>query len=431
MGEDGTRRELPVDPPERDRAEETPRNSADPAPQSPKDRGRIGGAKPVTRLVVASLPIALVALALFVGVLVLSAGVENRKNQLKAEREAAAANREVPLVPVDVVRIELEPLTDTIQLPGVVKPWEEVMVRAEVTGTVSRLHVMEGDRVEAGAPLVDIDPRDYEANLKQAQAELELARRNLERDEKLREDGVIPQATLDTTRANAQRAEAAADLADLRLQRCRILAPFAGVVESRDVAPGALLSPGTAVVELVDVSRVKVDIGIPEMDVARVRGLESARIDVPCLPKSEGFEGETMYVSTTPGEGGQTYRLRLAVDNASCCLQPGMFVQADVVRERKPESIVVPLYSVVTRGEETFCFVAEDDTATKRPVVVGCIQDNRAEIVEGLRAGDLLIVRGQRQLAEGEKLEARLVDSEPAQPSADTPTDSPTSEATP
>ncbi len=397
----------------------TPANPGDPSPSPPDSESQ----EPVRGYGEAwgiflwrMLPWGLVVGLLIVLTVGMVWAVQAKSARLKREREADAGEYEAPAVNVLVWPVTPQPLIDDVDLPGLVRAWESLTVQAQVNGRVVEILKDEGASVAAGDVLARIDERDYRASLGRAEANLTLARENLRRTRELRQEGATTQADLDAAIANEGQAKAAVDLAALQLERCAITAPFAAIVNDRFIAPGALVSPGTKIVELLDIRRVKVVVGIPESDVDRVKDLAEVRIRVSALD-GRIFAGKRVFLSSSPTERAQVYELHLAVDNGDGALRPGMFAEARIVRQRIQDAIVAPLFAVVPRGTEKYVFVADaDDIARRRKVDLGLLKSVgadklpdlpadeyliTAEIRSGLSAGDRLVVQGQDRLEDG------------------------------
>ncbi|MFH0911361.1 MAG: efflux RND transporter periplasmic adaptor subunit [Planctomycetota bacterium] len=365
--------------------------------------------------------------------------IKQRKATIQESLQAEEGARETERVNVVTWKIRPVLLVDDIQLPGLVQPWEDLTLAAEVNGRIVECLVEEGAIVRAGDPIARVDDRDYRIALSRAQAALSvseagilsgkagqtraqaaltLARQSLDRARALLEKGAMTRAELDSassghdqSQANFLAAEAvlaqaegarleaqsALEAARLSLQRCTILAPFSGLVNHRFISLGTLVKPGDAVAEILDIHKVRIAIGIPEADVERLRTLSEVELRVDALG-GRAFVGQKTFLSLKPLAGTQVYQLRLEVENAEALLRPGMFVDATVVRRRAPEAVVVPLFAVVVRGGEPFCYVLRDGKAEKRVVRLGLTKGRDVEILTGLAAGDELIVMGQRQV---------------------------------
>ncbi len=330
-----------------------------------------------------------------------------KAERLRAQRLAEASAQPAPAIAVDALIVATRPLVDSLRLPGLVRPWMEAEIAAEVSGRVLERKVLEGSPVQAGETLLLLEPSDYRINLDRSRAALALAQETYRRTAELVKQNVKPQQELDRDENALLQAKAAVAAAELALARCEIRSPFAGVVEEIIPEVGEFLSPGTKVARLLDVRKVKVDVAIPEQDINAVQELKkcdlrlSAQGDV-CL------QGERLQLGLAPLREALVYRLQLAVDNAEGLLRPGMFVEADVVRSRKEAVVMVPIFAVMPADPGYAVYVVEDageplslGKARRRAVTLGVMQGQEVEIRQGLKPGELLIVRGQRYVEDG------------------------------
>jgi membrane fusion protein (multidrug efflux system) len=357
--------------------------------------------------------------ALLLVVIATGLAVRSKSARIREEREKARA-KEKPPTDVSVIEIKPRTVTDALELPAVLSAWEEAWVSAEVGGTVSSVEVDEGDRVAAGDVLCRIDDADYRvaadaarASLDRAKAAYDAASTRLQRTRRLRSQGAVGEAELDSTdaaerqaRAAVGQAEAALRQAELALERTAVRSPLAGTVSKVAVSAGELLAPGKKAARVVDAGRLRVAVGIPERDVNAVRDLDSAEVRVESVDRS--FRASRVFLGVEPEERARVYRLELAVENPEGFLRPGMFAKAEIIRDVR-EGIVAPLFSVIALKEGRVVYVEERGLARRREVELGLmmggtVADAEVEIANGLSPGDRLIVIGHRRVDDGDRV---------------------------
>jgi membrane fusion protein (multidrug efflux system) len=350
----------------------------------------------------ALIPWAVILGSVAVIIVVVHIGIQIRKGWIEEEQKESAAKKEVVSTNVTTWVIEKHEFIDNIQLPGVIEAQESLTVQSEVTGKIEKFNVDDGDEVKKGEILAVIEKSDYLARLDQAEAGLVLAEQKLRRSKRLKKQGAIPQSELDSVLASHRDAKATVQTAGNNLSRCSIRAPFGGIINKRHITLGTLVTPGSEIVDLLDNHKVKVNIGIPEADVVKVSRIESTEFTVDSL-KGKKFRGKKTFLSIKPISQAKVYNLQLSVDNKDRLLRPGMFVEANIVKEKK-KTIVIPLYTVITRGSEQFCYITENEKAVRKDVTLGIKKGKYVEITSGLNIGDELIVEGQRQIDNGSKV---------------------------
>lgn len=305
--------------------------------------------------------------------------------------------------------VQPRPWNDTVQALGTVRAHESVTVTAKVSETVERVHFDSGDVVARGEPLVTLSGRQQHAALAEAQASANEAQRLLKRQEELASQQLIARASLDSQRAtrdaaNARVAQIRANLGD-RVVR----APFSGVLGMRQVSPGALVTPGTVVTTLDDISRVYVDFPVPEAALGQVAAGQRVSGTSVAWP-DRAFEGTVATVDSRLDEATRAVTVRGEFPNADRALRPGMLLQVTLRRPER-QALLLPEIAVVQVGNASYVFrVGADGTADRADVKVGVRRDGLAEIVEGLKAGDRVVVDGTGKLRPG----AKVVEGGPA-----------------
>ena len=344
----------------------------------------------------------LVLLAIFAIIVLLVVMISAKK---EAITEANANTPPPEKAPINTVVFPLHPTTirDRINLPGSIEPWTRLNLMAKVRGTVTELFVTEGDEVQKGDPLAKIEENDYEIALERAKAAYKLAQSDFARDQSLFQKGVIPQSQFDAKETNMITAKADMDNAALQLSRCTIKAPIDGVVRTLQAEVGLLLSVGDPVAEILKIDRVKASIGIPESDVAAVRNIDTIEITIKAL-ENKKILAKTHFLNPSPTTTARLYAMELAVDNPAREILPGMFVRAEVVKHAVENSIAIPFYAVITRNDEQYVYIEEDGIAEKRPVTLGIMENWMVEVKSGLKENDRLIIEGQRDIEDGQKI---------------------------
>lgn len=338
---------------------------------------------------------------LLVGIIIMLGGEIRSEGKVIKEKKSSELRKDRKAT--NVVAMEVTPhlLQEKISLPGYVKPWVTLQVVAEVKGTIVSKAVSEGARVKKGEILATIDRRDYANAHASAKAAYEVAVATEKRLRKLFRDKVATQAQIDDIVATVRTSKATMDNAALALERCSIRAPMDGIVDRVHVEPGQFMDVGNPVAKMLDIRRVKVEVGIPESDVDAVRRLERFSVTVEALGGKK-FEGTRHYLQKTADDFARLYNLEIAVENPDIEILPDMFARVIIVKTEVPEGLAVPLYSLVKRNEMDAVFVLEENMARLKPVELG-IQDGwQMQVRKGIAPGDKVVVVGQRNIEDGE-----------------------------
>ena len=320
-----------------------------------------------------------------------------------ARTAATGAGRSSGPVPVVIETVREQPWTDSLRALGTVQAHEAVTVTAKVSETVQQVHFDSGQEVARGAPLVTLSGQQQQAALAAAEAALKEAEQLYLRQQQLAGQQLIARSALDTQRATldaarAQVAEIRANLSDRVIR-----APFSGVLGIRQVSPGALVTPGTAIATLDDIARVYVDFPVPEAELAGVAPGQALSGSV-VAHGARRFDGRVEAVSARLEPATRAATVRGDFANPDRVLKPGMLVQVNLSRDTRP-ALVVPEIAVQQLGSETFVWrVKADGTVEKVDVEVGGRIPGKVMLASGVEAGQRIVTEGVGKLQAGSQV---------------------------
>lgn len=322
-------------------------------------------------------------------------------------------------VGVEVARAEAMTLTDDVQAVGSLKSSQGVMLRPEVSGRIARLGFVEGQRVQRGQLLVQLDDTLQQAQLKQAEAQASIARTNLQRSRELLAQNFVSQSAVDQNAASLQVAEAQVALAQAQLARMRVLAPFDGTAGLKLVDIGDYVKDGADVVNIEDLTALTVQFAVPERYIDRLRVGQPVDVAVDALP-GRSFKGRVQAVDSQVDANGRALQVLAQVNNPGALLKPGMFARPRVIFSVREGAVLVPEEALVPLGAQQFVFKIVDGPdgqklSQRLEAKIGLRLPGKVEIVEGLQAGDVVATAGQTRLLRGDRLPVRVIDiSKPA-----------------
>lgn len=319
------------------------------------------------------------------------------QSQAGVQPTVLPAAQPAPLrVQMEVVRPQ--PYAETVSATGTLLAQEGVELQAEISGRVTRIHFREGSRVRAGELLVKLYDADLQASLERAMHRLELARLRERRLAELVRERVITQDAYDTARSERDVQRAEVELIRAQLARTEIRAPFDGVVGLRHVSEGAFVDDRTRLATLQQVDRLKVDFSVPERYVGRIRPGQPVRFRV-----AGGAEhsGQVYAVDPRIDTETRTMLVRARCDNPSGQLLPGSFASLELTLAAIPDAVLVPAEAVVPGTDGKYVYVVRDGVAHRRLVQTGSRTAQAVHVLEGLDAGEQVIVSGLQQVREG------------------------------
>lgn len=351
-----------------------------------------------------------------------AAAVPARSN---APRAAAGPNGTgAPAGPasVEVARVEAMTLEDDAQAVGSLRSRQGVVLRPEVSGRIARLGFDDGQRVRRGQLLVQLDDTLQQAQLKQAQAQASIARTNLQRNRDLVAQNFVSQSAVDQSAAALEVANAQVALADAQLARMRIVAPFDGGVGIRSVNLGDYVKDGADLVSIEDRSQMWVDFRLPERFVARVKPGQVVEVRLDAM-EGQRFNGKIEALDALIDANGRSLLVRARLDNPGGVLKSGLFARTRIVFARRENALVVPEEALVPQGGKQYIVKVVDGAngkvSQRIEARVGLRLPGKAEVLEGLAAGDLVVTAGQARLMRGDALPVKVVDlARPGEPKA-------------
>jgi membrane fusion protein (multidrug efflux system) len=309
-------------------------------------------------------------------------------------------------VGVETVKVAAAAFKDEAAAVGSLKSNESVVLRPEIAGRIAAIHLREGQPAAKGAVLVALDASTQAAELRQADANLALAQANYRRNEDLYQKKFVSERARDESAANLKVLEAAVSLAQAKLQKTQIRAPFAGIVGIRNVSVGDYVKEGQELVNIEDIGTLKADFRLPEAYLGRVQKGQDVEVISDALP-GQVFKGVLDAVDPLLDASGRALSLRARLANPELRLRPGMFVRVRLVFGGERHNLAVPEEALVPAGSDNFVFRVAEGKAQRVMVRIGQRRGASVEVVEGLKAGDEVVTAGQLKLRDGVPVKAQ------------------------
>ena len=308
---------------------------------------------------------------------------------------------------------------------------QTVAVVPKTAGRLEQVSVKLGDTVSRGQRIAKIEDREILEQVKQAEAAFEVARAtirqreadlkfaetNLSRSRELFGRQLLPRQTLDDadarhqaavaqlelTRAQLTQSQARLDELRITLSNTIISSPVNGFVARRNADPGAYVSQNAPVVDVVDISTVRLVVNIVEKDLRRIEIGEPAKVDVDAFP-GETFSGRVARVAPVLDPATRTAQIEVEIPNRGNRLKPGMYARVNLTIEQRANALTVPTNALVNLEGRRGVFLAQNNTAAFRPVDVGIEDAARVEVLSGIKDGDRVITTGAGALQNGDRI---------------------------
>ncbi len=331
-----------------------------------------------------------------------------------AGKPAAGVQKSAPPAAVDVTQVASAKLSEDINAVGSIRSNESVILKPEIAGRITRLNFSDGQPVQKGQLLVGFDATVNLAEVQQAKAELAIAAANFTRNADLARQKFISERAKDESDANVQVLDAKLALAQARLAKLEIRAPFSGIVGIRTVSVGDYVKDGAELVNLEDISSVKVDFRVPEKFADRTARGQVIEVNVDALP-GRVFSAKVDAIDPQVDASGRSSLLRGRIANADGKLKPGMFARVRLILSERPAALVVPEEAIVPQGDKVTVWKVVDGKAERVEVSTGLRRDAKVEILSGLKLGDTIVTAGQIRLS---KSGTPVRIAQPARPAA-------------
>jgi membrane fusion protein (multidrug efflux system) len=294
----------------------------------------------------------------------------------------------------------MDGLFDVVEALGTAQANESLVLTAKVTDTVRRVNFEDGEYVEAGTVLIELTNEEEEALLVEVRANLEDAENQQRRLENLSDQGLSAESELDIARSRTAASAARLDTVLARLRDRLIQAPFTGLLGFRDVSPGTLVTPETAITTLDDISVIKLDFTVPE---TLLRIMQPGAV-IFANSASWGdriFEGEVRTVNSRVDPVTRAFVVRAHIRNDDGALHPGMLLTVRVVTQER-RALIIPESAVLQSGSRSYVYVVgAENIARQRDIEIASRQYGIVEVGAGLAAGDRVVTEGLIKLRDG------------------------------
>jgi len=314
--------------------------------------------------------------------------------------KSVPAQSSAAALPVEVTKAGTVMLPQTITAVGSLRSDESVTLRPEVAGRITAILFQEGQRVTKGATLVRLDAAINLADVQQVRANLALAKSKYERAVDLSGRNFISSQARDEAKNNFEVAQAALALAEAKLAKTELTAPFSGIIGLRVVSEGDYVKEGADLVNLEAIDPIKVDFRVPETFMRDVQVGQAVVVALDALP-GKTYDGRIIALNPLIDAGGRALVIRAQVRNQDTALRPGMFARVALITRAEKESLVLPEEALVPQGTEQFVFRVVDGKAVRAAVKTGQRRDSKVEILSGVNKDDMVVIAGQVRLRDG------------------------------
>ncbi|MGM0613564.1 MAG: efflux RND transporter periplasmic adaptor subunit [Bacteroidota bacterium] len=301
--------------------------------------------------------------------------------------------------PVSGYLAEFENFTTEKQFTGNLLAFEETGIRTPVSGHVVNIHFREGEQVEKGELLVEIDNRHWKAQKQGVEAELAAAQNRLKRNRKLIDVEGVSQEEVEQSESEVNRLKARIEELEVYIDRSQIRAPFRGQLGMRNFSPGAYLSQGDLITRLVQNDRLKVSFDIPAKDRHLVK--KDQKVTIIGSSKKDSIQAKVYSSDPEISTSSRSAEIRAAFDNKNRLFTPGNFVNVLLKISQSDQTLLIPATAVTPELNTKVIYIADNGKARRQEVTIGARTPRRVEILSGLSDGDTVITSGLMMINDG------------------------------
>ena len=327
--------------------------------------------------------------------------VDNKKQQTATVQEVA---KQVDKINVNVVTVQYESINTDYTANGTFLPKAETNLSSEISGKVVSVLVKEGSRVGAGQVVATIKKDAIEVDMSQAQNNLQNAIIDNQRYENAFKTGGVTKQQLDNSRLQLKNAQAAVRAQSVRVNNAAVRAGISGTINKRMVEPGAVVSPGTPMFEIVNINSLKLSVLVDESQVGKIQLGQQVAINVNVLPE-DSFSGRITFIAPK-SDASLNFPVEIEVQNRGN-LKAGMYATAIFQTNNGAETqnmLTVPATAFVNGVSSGQIFVAQNGVAKLIKVTPGKVYGDKVQILNGLKNGDQVITSGKINLDNGSKI---------------------------
>lgn len=325
-------------------------------------------------------------------------GACNGKGPGEAQAKAAEENK-VEAVPVEVAKASRREIAASYAGTAPLEARAESQVVAKTSGVALSVLVEEGQMVQAGQTLVRLDAERAALQVEQTAAQMHKLENNYARSSQLAQQKLVSASDHDQIRYDLENLRAAHRMARLELSYANVTAPISGVVASRSIKTGNFVQINTPIFRIVDVSHLEATLNVPERELATLKAGLPVQLQVDALP-GQTFTGSVDRVSPVVDSGSGTFRVVCSFDGGGV-LQPGMFGRIGIAYDQRNNALVVPRAALLDGEADQAVYVVRDGKVARTTVKLGYLDGAWAEIREGVKEGEQVVVAGKAALRDG------------------------------
>lgn len=307
-------------------------------------------------------------------------------------------------IPVEIATANTGDLSAYYSSTAVLEADEQAMVVAKVRGLVKNLYVEEGDFVNAGAVLAQLEEEQLKLEAQKAKATMDRLENELDRKEELHQKQLISAQEFENAKYEYQVQKSDYELAQLQLEYSKIRAPISGVISRRMVRIGNMINVDQEVFQITDFDPLLAVLNVPEYEMNKLKKEQSASVQVDAIA-GETFEGKVLRISPTIDPETGTFKVTVSVKDKTYQLKPGMFGRVRIIYDTHQDALMIPKNAVMSEDGTHSVYIVNDKLVYRRIIRPGYTNGDNIEVLEGLSPSDTVVTIGQSSLQDSALVE--------------------------
>lgn len=300
-------------------------------------------------------------------------------------------------IPVEMAAAQRGSISAYYSTTATLEAEEEAMVVAKVRGIIKKLNVEEGDFVQSGEVMAQLEDEQLEIEAARAKATMDRLYNDYQRNQELYNKQLISAEQFENSKFEYESQKAAYELANLNLKYTQIKAPISGVISQRMIKAGNMVNSDQEVFKITDFDPLLAVLHVPEHEMNKLRVDQTALIQVDAI-QGELFSGKVLRISPVVNPETGTFKVTVAIDDESRQLKPGMFGRVRIVYDTRDNALMIPKEAVMNEDGNNSVYVLNDKMVFRRTIQTGYVNGSNIEVIEGLKEGDSVVTIGQSSL---------------------------------
>jgi membrane fusion protein, multidrug efflux system len=328
--------------------------------------------------------------------------VKLKSNKAEFEKDIAYAKTTIDKVPVSVEKVIKGTFSENVKANGTLEAKDVLNLVSETQGRIVRIYKDKGDNVAVGTPIAKVDDEVISANVLTAEANYMQFQKDVERLTRLANENAISKRDLEQAGIGLKKAKADLITAQKALNNTTIKAPISGYINSENIVVGQLLGGGTPICEIVNNSSFKINIKVSDQEAFKLRKGQNVKIKLTVFPDKE-FVGIINTIAEK-ADAAMKFNIEIKLKSDKDHFRSGLFAEVELPIKNE-NKVILSKKAIVGSMKSPVVYVARNGFAEQRKLIIGSSNDNQVEVLQGLAEGEDVIVNGQLNIKDGDKIE--------------------------